>query len=477
MATLVWFRNDLRVHDNPALWQACKQDDDVQAVFLVTRNQWALHDMAPLREQFLHDQVNDLRHNLAQRGIPLHIKNAGDFRGSVTFVLETAVELGANTICFNEEYELNERLRDDKVRAGAQALGMEVRSFHDQCLVPPGTLFNQQGAYFRVYTPFRRACVKRLETQDLKPLPAPKRKQAPIKVPSCAPWNTPSCEAIVYWPATEREAQRRLRAFVDNRVMQYKNRRDFPAQDATSTLSPYLAVGAISLRQCLHAARMEGDGSLEPTQTGLQTWINELLWREFYRHITFGFPETCRHQAFQADTDLIPWRGVSPLFDAWCQGQTGYPLVDAGMRQLLALGWMHNRLRMVTAMFLTKHLFTDWRLGEKFFMQHLVDGDFSANNGGWQWSASTGADAAPYFRVFNPTLQSKRFDESGEFIRKWVPELSQLSDAEIHAPSPLIARSSGYPLPVVEHREATDRVKQQFAQIGSLRAQRSLVEC
>lgn len=478
MTTLVWFRNDLRVHDNPALWHACKDDDDVHAVFLITRSQWDLHDMAPLREQFLHDQVQSLHKRLAQLGVLLHIQNACDYRRAVTEVLETAVKLGANTLCFNEEYEFNERLRDEKVRTGAASLGIKVHSFHDQCLVPPGTLFNQQGTYFRVYTPFRRACIKRLETQDLRPLPAPKRKHVSIHSQTIGPfqlfssWRVRTCASISYWPASEQEAQRRLHAFIENHAVHYKNRRDLPAQDATSTLSPYLAVGAISLRQCLHAARLAGDGTLEPTQTGLQTWINELLWREFYRHITFGFPETCKYRAFQSDTDLLPWRGQSALFDAWREGKTGYPLVDAGMRQLLALGWMHNRLRMVTAMFLTKHLFTDWRLGEKFFMQHLVDGDFSANNGGWQWSASTGADAAPYFRVFNPTLQSKRFDDHGEFIRTWVPELRGLPVAEIHAPSSLIARSVGYPLPVVEHRTATDLIKKQFSQIGALKTRK-----
>lgn len=475
MTTLVWFRNDLRIHDNPALWHACKNDDDVHAVFLIARNQWAQHDMAAVREQFLRDQVNSLRASLARLGIPLHVKNACDYRMSVTFILDTAIELRASAIHFNEEYELNERQRDDQVRSGAERIGIAIRTFHDQCLVPPGTLRNQQGGYFRVYTPFRRACVQRMEALDLQPLPAPKRKKAALHEERFASWTAPSTPQIAHWPASEKEAHRRLDLFIEQRVRDYKTTRNFPALAATSTLSPYLAVGAISLRQCLHACRMAGDGSLDPTQAGLHTWINELLWREFYRHITFGFPDTCKHRAFQPDTDILPWRGRSPLFDAWCAGQTGYPLVDAGMRQLLELGWMHNRLRMVTAMFLTKHLFTDWRLGERFFMQHLVDGDFSANNGGWQWSASTGADAAPYFRVFNPALQSKRFDERGEFVRQWVPELGNVPTQELHAPSPLFARSAGYPLPIVDHRTATDHVKQQFAQIGSMRAERQLV--
>lgn len=471
MAALVWFRNDLRVLDNPALWHACREHTQVHALFLITRKQWALHDMAPVREHFLQEQVEDLRTNLARMGIQLLVKDVADFKASPAGVINAALDSSVTDIYYNAEYELNEQRRDEALCAQASAAGFSVKSFHDQCLIAPGRLLNQQGSFFRVYTPFRRACLKQLENMDLSPLPAPKRRNANIEPAPATRWSAPAVEASVYWPAGEKEAHSRLKSFINKRIRNYKDQRDLPALDATSTLSPYLAVGAISLRQCLHAARSAGEGLLEPGQPGIFTWINELLWREFYRHIAYGFPEVCRHKAFQPDTDMIPWRGVSPLFEAWCEGQTGYPLVDAGMRQLLATGWMHNRVRMVTAMFLSKHLFTDWRLGEKFFMQNLVDGDFCANNGGWQWSASTGADAAPYFRVFNPTLQSQRFDAQGDYIREWVPELKHVKGPDIHSPSPLIARSAGYPLPVVEHKAATEYVKRQFSQLNAMRAQ------
>lgn len=470
MTALVWFRNDLRVHDNPALYHACNNHSSVHAIFLVTPNQWRTHDMAPVREQFLHDNVQSLRISLAALGIPLLVKNAGDYSTSVAFIIDTAKLLGANALYFNQEYEINERQRDERVREQAVTVGLEVNTFHDQCLVPPGTLFTQQGAYFRVYTPFRKAAIKRLETIDLRPLPAPAKRAAPVTNEVFASWNRPLTSPIAFWPGSEQEGRYRLASFIEAGIYNYKEARDFPARDATSTLSPYLAVGAISPRQCLHACLMESHGALEPSHPGLQCWINELLWREFYRHITYGFPATCRHIAFQAETDLIPWRGASPLFDAWCEGRTGFPLVDAAMKQLLATGWMHNRLRMVTAMFLTKQLFTDWRLGEKFFMSHLIDGDFSANNGGWQWSASTGADAAPYFRVFNPTLQSQRFDAQGDFIRRWLPPLRSLSSVDIHSPSPFMAHKLGYPLPIVDHREATEHVKRQFNQLSAMKA-------
>jgi deoxyribodipyrimidine photo-lyase len=227
-------------------------------------------------------------------------------------------------------------------------------------------------------------------------------------------------------------------------------------------LSPYLAVGAVSLRQCLWSALDANQGRLEGGNQGLSTWINELIWREFYKHIVRGFPEVCRYRPFKADTASIPWRHDAQLFQQWCRGLTGFPLVDAAMRQLNETGWMHNRLRMVTAMFLTKHLLVDWRWGERYFMNKLVDADFAANNGGWQWSASTGADAAPYFRVFNPTRQSQRFDPEGRFIRRYLPHMAGLDNAAIHDPAPLERAAIGYPMPIVDHALAVKQVKTLF---------------
>jgi deoxyribodipyrimidine photo-lyase len=254
-----------------------------------------------------------------------------------------------------------------------------------------------------------------------------------------------------------------------SRLLAYKDQRDFPAINGTSTLSPYLAVGAISPRQCLAAAVECNAGRTHDGQPGCDTWISELVWREFYKHILVGFPRVNKHRAFREETEELPWNDDDDQFQAWCDGRTGFPIVDAAMRQLRQTGWMHNRLRMVVAMFLTKDLFIDWRRGEQFFMQHLVDGDLAANNGGWQWSASTGTDAAPYFRIFNPISQSRKFDPHGAFIRRFLPEIAHLDDDAIHEPygddAPLLTTKLAYPRPMIDRELSRERVLKAFSEL------------
>jgi deoxyribodipyrimidine photo-lyase len=262
------------------------------------------------------------------------------------------------------------------------------------------------------------------------------------------------------WPAGESVAQAQLSRFIDERLGDYQAQRDFPNAQGTSGLSVALSAGTLAPLSAWQAARQcLTDASL---RAGAECGIGELAWRDFYRQIMYHFPYLAQGRAFRPETEWLPWRHDEALFSAWCRGQTGYPLVDAAMRQLVQTGWMHNRLRMVTAMFLTKHLFIDWRKGERFFMQHLVDGDFAANNGGWQWSASTGTDAAPYFRVFNPVRQSQRFDPDGRFIKRFVPELSALDAKQVHEPwkQPLLAPD--YPAPIVPHAGVKQRVEAAF---------------
>jgi deoxyribodipyrimidine photo-lyase len=224
-------------------------------------------------------------------------------------------------------------------------------------------------------------------------------------------------------------------------VPSYREQRDVPSVDGTSRLSPALAAGALSIRECWRRAPwQESEGAL--------VWQNELLWRDFYKYVMWHYPHVCKKLAWRGDVGHVPWRHDDKEFRQWCDGRTGIPIIDAAMRQLQHSGWMHNRLRMLTAMFLTKHLLIDWRWGERWFMQHLIDGDFAANNGGWQWSASTGTDAAPYFRVFNPVTQSRRFDPDGTFIRKYVPELAGLDNAAIHDPG--LLRPDDYPAPIID---------------------------
>jgi deoxyribodipyrimidine photo-lyase len=267
------------------------------------------------------------------------------------------------------------------------------------------------------------------------------------------------------WTAGERAAKLRLNAFVTKQIRAYKDRRDLPAEAATSRLSPYLTAGVISPRQCLLAAAEANGGRLDGGRAGPSCWVSELIWREFYRHVLVGFPRVSMNRAFKEKTERVPWRYDGDQFADWCAGRTGVPIVDAGMRELAQTGWMHNRLRMIVAMFLTKDLLIDWRWGERHFMRQLIDGDLASNNGGWQWSASTGTDAAPYFRIFNPYRQGQRYDPAGNYIRQFVPELADVPSDWLHDPNKFPAEERqrlGYPEPMIDHAAARQQALAAF---------------
>ncbi len=329
-------------------------------------------------------------------------------------------------------------------------------------------MLTRTGGYFQVFSQFRKVCHERLY-QALpgvrpRPQPQPPHALASDPLPDAVPaFPRPADSLRRLWPAGEEVAQERLRDFADQHLADYHERRDFPALPGTSQLSPYLAAGVLSPRQCLDAALVANRGEFSGGQQGAATWINELLWREFYKHILIGYPRVSRHRPFREETEALRWRQAPAELEAWQQGRTGIPIIDAAMRQLLATGWMHNRLRMVVAMFLSKNLLIDWREGERWFMRHLIDGDLAANNGGWQWSASTGTDAVPYFRLFNPLSQSERFDPRGEFIRHWLPELAGLERKAIHDPSSLgLFAGVDYPRPMVDLKASRERALAAF---------------
>ena len=452
---LVWFRNDLRVADNPALWHGA-QDGPTVGVFVLCPGQWRSHHMAPCRVDFLLRNLVALRAELAALNISLRVIH-GDLFASVPDALQALCrELGVTALHWNHEYPLDELRRDEAVVRRLEAAGIPCHRYHDRALAPPGTVVKADGSPYQVFTPFKRAWLNLLEQGAPDLLPTP-RKQSPVALASPGAGEIPaelpgfaSAVAPDLWPAGEPEARRRLDHFCSDGLAHYQDRRDVPAEDGTSALSPYLAVGAISPQQCLRAALRIKAGARRAAD-GADNWIIELVWRDFYQHIVVAHPRVCTGKPFLSGTDRVPWRDDPAQFEAWCQGQTGVPLVDAGMRQLRETGWMHNRVRMVTAMFLTKNLLIDWRLGERFFMEHLVDGDFPANNGGWQWSASTGTDAAPYFRIFNPFSQAERFDPDGAYIHRYVPELRALPARVLHKPA-LLAwhRPAAYPAPIVD---------------------------
>jgi len=467
--TLVWFRSDLRVQDNTALHQAARRGP-VVAVFLSSVEQWRDHGHGANKIAFWHRGVAALGDELAKLNIPLLVREAPRFDDAPETLLRLARDLGAETLCFNREYPLNEWRRDQAVTTAADAHGITVHAYRDAVAFSPGELKTGKGDFYGVFTPFAKAWHKAIDGERLSVLdpPAP---QATLDIgsdPMPAPGDIAAAAVEPSrWPAGEHEAAERLSRFLRQRARRYAEQRDFPAIDGTSELSPYLALGMLSYRQCLQAVMTLNDGHLADGDAGLTAWVNELVWREFYQHVVVGFPRVCRHRAFQRHTEALAWRDAPNDFAAWCEGRTGYPIVDAAMRQLTTTGWMHNRLRMVTAMFLSKHLLIDWRRGEAFFLEHLVDGEFAANNGGWQWAASTGTDAAPYFRIFNPTTQSTRFDPDGDFLVQWLPALRDLPARQRHAPSSDLLTPAAYPAPIVEHRAARARALDAFKALST----------
>ncbi|TLP63533.1 MULTISPECIES: deoxyribodipyrimidine photo-lyase [Pseudomonas] len=435
---LIWLRSDLRIDDNTALAAACQRGPTL-ALWIASPGQWQAHDDAPCKVDFWLRNLHQLSQSLRELNIPLLIRHTETWQQVPETVLALCRQHGVEAVHWNDEYGVNETQRDQATAGLLQQHGIDACGYLDQLLFKPGSILTRSGQYFQVFSQFKRVCLEQLHLG--LPARVPRAQlQAPLAIASdpipthIDGFDAPPQALREYWLAGEDEAHRRLTHFVDASIEDYQQQRDLPGRDGTSQLSAYLATGVISPRQCLHAALARNHGEFDSGNAGVQTWINELLWREFYKHILVGYPQVSRHRAFRAHTEALPWRQAPDELQAWKDGRTGFPIIDAAMRQLLHTGWMHNRLRMIVAMFLSKNLLIDWREGERHFMRHLIDGDLAANNGGWQWSASTGTDSVPYFRIFNPITQSQRFDPHGQFIRHWIPELRHLDAKTIHAP-------------------------------------------
>ena len=448
------------------------QGGDAIALYVITPGQWRDHGDAPAKINLWLRALPALQSDLAALRVPLKILTVDRWSNIPAALLAFCREHAVDQVHCNREQGVNERKRDRACYALLRDNGIAMSGHDGGTLLVPGSVLTGAGSYYRVFTPFSRACRARLGASPpgVLPVPSPQSSGSPLPdsdpVPRTLPgWDQPAREITDLWPADSRSVRNRLDTFALERMRDYHTNRDFPAINGTSSLSPYLASGMLSPGQCLQAALAVNQGEIDTGQRGVTTWINEILWREFYQHLLHGFPALSMHQPMKPETNAVVWRDAPDDFQAWCEGRTGIPIVDAAMRQLLTTGWMHNRLRMVAAMFLTKNLLVDWRSGEAFFMRHLVDGDLAANNGGWQWSASTGADAAPYFRVFNPVSQSERFDPEGAFIRHWVPELASLRATDIHDPPPLARRALGYPEAIVDLRSSRQRAIDAFASI------------
>jgi deoxyribodipyrimidine photo-lyase len=456
MAThLVWFRTDLRLHDNLALAAACRdRQANVIALFIATPQQWQQHHMAPRQAAFLQAHLNALQSQLARKGIPLLFREMADFSATVDEVKKVCDEHQVSHLFYNYQYEINERKRDARVEKTLE--GVICQGFDDSVMLAPGSVMTGNHQMYKVFTPFKNAWLRRLKEGLPECVSAPAPRDVTLGEPSLIAVNYPqtSFDGDLF-PGDEKSAITRLRHFCQQQATEYEEKRDFPAIEGTSRLSACLTLGVLSPRQCLHRLLVECPEALDGGPGSV--WLNELIWREFYRHLMTFHPELCRYKPFINWTDKVAWRNDPALLTAWQQGKTGYPIVDAAMRQLNDTGWMHNRLRMIVASFLVKDLLIDWREGERYFMSQLIDGDLAANNGGWQWAASTGTDAAPYFRIFNPTTQGEKFDGEGTFIRQWLPELKAVPGKAIHTPWQWAEKEGvdiDYPRPIVDHKQA-----------------------
>ena len=449
MRAIHWFRSDLRLRDNTALAAAAARADEIALVFVVDDRLVSGSRVGPPRLRFLWDALEGLAGDLKRRGHRLLLRR-GDPVAEIPRLLR---DTGAELLSFNRDPGPYAQLRDARVREAAERAGARVIDCKDRVLFESADLRTRAGRPFRVYTPFRRAWLTRFREDSPLPvgstrLPRPIPRLPIGRLPSLAHFDAAGDPTRIP-RAGEAVARRRLQRFLEGRIGDYSSGRDDPAEDGTSRLSPYLRFGLLSPRICVEGA-LEVAAEFPGQAAGARKWIDELIWREFYSAILEEHPRVLA-RSFRPEYRTIRWDDDEDRFRAWCQGQTGYPFVDAAMRQLAAEGWVHNRARMVVASFLAKDLLLDWRWGERFFMKSLIDGEPASNNGGWQWSASTGTDAQPYFRIFNPVAQGERFDPGGRYVRRFVPELRGVPDRYLHRPWESPSPPASYPPPIVDH--------------------------
>ncbi len=450
-----WFRRDLRVTDNVALSEAATATSEVVCVYILSEWKSSHRWTGPMRQEFLCGCLASLDANLRAFGGRLVIRN-GD---PVTTLLSLAEETGASAIYFNRDPDPHGRKIEDLLAAKSGRI--EVRAFKDVCIHERDEVLTATQTPFRVFTPYSKAWYKLS-----KPTPRPKLKSLVSpnvkseELPTLTHWNF-SSEGQIATPG-EKAARERLKHFLQNGLAHYGDRRNFPAMEATSGISKDLRFGLLSIREVFAKSSEKAASLPHAGRSSAEKFLSELIWREFYMNILWHFPEVLEHE-FNPKYRGMSWPGKISDFKRWCQGETGFPIVDAAMRQLNATGFMHNRTRMITAMFLTKDLHLDWRLGESYFMQKLLDGEIASNNGGWQWSAGTGADAAPYFRIQNPWTQTLRYDPEGTYIKKWIPELRDIPVKKLSEPPPPGTKlHPSYPLPIVDHSDARDITLQLF---------------
>jgi len=466
MEALVWFRSDLRLQDNPALRNAFEQAKNVHAVFIFSNNQLKKHNEANVKIDFLKSNLFLLEDKLNKLNVPLTIIDSGGFDNDASLIEQFIEKKNIKKVFWNNQFGEDEAIRDKLVKILLDKKNIDYETYNDQIIYEPGFLKTGQGLPYSVFTPFKRKWIENFEMDflDIEYRYETRNNLDYFSNVRDFDFNYKKTHQVnmELWPAGEDEAETRLLRFLNEKAIDYSKNRNDPILDGTSRISPYLALGIISSKKCILEALKINNFEFNSGHIGVTKWIDEIVWREFYKNIMFSFPKVSKGQPFQDYSKAILWRYNEDEFNAWKEGRTGFPIVDAAMRQLLNEGWMHNRLRMVVAMFFTKNMLHDWRLGEAYFMQNLIDGDFASNNGGWQWSSSTGTDAAPYFRIFNPITQSTNFDKEGTFIKKYAPELKDLDKSVIHNPSIEHRKYCKYPEPILDLKESRLRAIDAF---------------
>jgi deoxyribodipyrimidine photo-lyase len=463
MRSIVWFREDLRIQDNLALFEATEASiDGVVGLYIIDETLWQRNRTAACRVEFILRGLADLSNKLSKLNIPLLIRCVTRTEDVPSVIFAVIEQVKAGALFVNRQYELNELERDKAVEAHLKKHTIKMHMFHDQMVLKP------REEHSKTFVAYKKIWTKQFIQQGGVRLVPPVYEQRSLDINSDPIPAVPNFHSSIpkkLWLAGEDAATKHLEHFVKNNLMSYDKTCDYPAIEGTSKLSPYLASGMISPRKCFLNVLEANDNRLGDGNAGAVKWMNELIWRDFYKHVVFTVPRICLREAYQEQTQHVVWDFNQKQYDAWTEGRTGFPIVDAAMRQLNTTGWMHNRLRLITATFFTKYMFFDWRLGEDYFMRHLIDGDFAANNGGWQWCASTGTDTTAYFRFFDPLRQSDRYDPEGAFIKSYCSELADISAFAVHFPhtrARIQAEKTDYPRPMLDLKESRTRANEGF---------------
>ncbi|USS94325.1 FAD-binding domain-containing protein [Buchnera aphidicola] len=454
MNNLVWFRNDLRIEDNKALYFSCKnKKKNVIALFIATPEQWKIHDMSYRQAFFIHKRLIYLKKKLKKINISFFYKEVKTYIDCIEYLLNFCKKYNINNVFYNYQYELNETHRDKKIKKILLLNKIFFKGFHDNVLINPKLIKNNDGLSYKIFRFFKKKSLKILKNHKIKLFKTPKIRKKNIMINNHILFFSYKYEKFheKTFPYKDNQIKKKIKIFFDKKIYTYLKSKDYPIFNSTSKFSLYLSLGIFSIRKFFYYIIKKKIKN----KKNLFILLEKILWRDFFKHLFFQYPILSQNKSFKFWEKKIKWNNSEKYLKSWEQGKTGYPIVDAGMRELNLTGWINNRIRMITSNFLVKNLFIDWKLGAKYFMLKLIDADFSLNTGNWQWISSIGTDSVPYIRTFNPYIQSKKFDLNGDYIKKYIPELIKVPIKHIHNPQFWLKKNdphSKYPQPIVEYK-------------------------